>query len=166
VKVLSLPLRLLFVAFYVGANIVFNYYLGIIDYGGLPSSTGAWAIMVAGGTVAGMLALSVEIVLYRLRGPWPGNLFGFMLRAILMAACWLSLAYMLTAMLALFQEAPLPGATLISMLPSFVAAPVLWFYMLAPAGLFAPFLGLGTGSLMLYGTRHAERPIVVIAKRS
>ncbi len=153
-KVLGLPLRVLFVAVYAGGNIVFNYHLGVIDYGGLPSNAGTWAAMILGGTLAGVLAFGTECALNRDGHIWPANVVGFMLRSILMADIWLSLAYTLTALLASFQEVPVPGPA--SIMASLDAAPTLFVYMLPVAGMVAPFLGLGTGLIWLYGTRRGR----------
>jgi hypothetical protein len=166
VKVLGLPLRVLFVAVYVGGNIVFNYYLGIIDYGGLPSGAETWAVMVLGGTLAGVLALGVEGALNRGGRIWPASVLGFMLRAILMADIWLSVAYTLTALLALLREVSLPGAGPAALAASLAAVPMLFVYMLGVAGMFAPFLGLSTGLIWLYGTRKLRHLAPAAATRS
>lgn len=162
-KVLPTLLSVVFVAIYVAGGIVFTYFLGIIDYGGLPSNSGLWASMIAAGTLAGVLALGVESTIYRWRGIWPAPAFWFILRMILFAAAWLSLAYLFTTLLATIQQLPDPRIEPAAVLDYVAGAAVVFLYMLPPAGLICPFVGLASGGLLLAANRHSHlhRPALV-----
>ncbi len=161
-KVLSPLVSAIFVAIYVAGNIVFLYFLGIIDYGGLPSNIGLWAAMVAGGTLAGVLSLGVESVIYRRWGIWPAPAFWLILRMILLAAAWLSLAYLATTLLATAQQVPDPRLDPTGAFAYVSGVPVLFLYMLAPAGLICPFVGLASGMLLLHAARWQRRRAVLV----
>ena len=97
------------------------------------------------------------LLIYRRWGIWPAPAFWLTLRMILLAAAWLSLAYLTTTLLATAQQIPDPRMDLAGTFTYVSEAPVLFLYMLAPAGLICPFVGLASGMLLLHAGRRQRR---------